>query len=187
MDSEVRNTETGEAVPPLYTARTVLNAQTQQEASQALAPKYTKFVSYSALAICVVILGVLIWQYLETKSQQNLLLSAVLVLLIGYMVYSHLTMPKRLIRRWEEGMRQNYGTAELHLTTEFFTFNLAQTLEENQDIVVESYSDLSGLRETEHLFLLRRNASTWFFVAKSGLEGCTEEEFRSFISGRMGG
>ena len=48
MDSEVRNTETGEAVPPLYTARTVLNAQTQQEASQALAPKYTKFVSYSA-------------------------------------------------------------------------------------------------------------------------------------------
>lgn len=187
MDSETQKNQPEETVPPVFTAKTILNAAAQQEASKALTTKFTRFVGYSSFGICAVLLGLLIWQYVETKSQQNLLLGGLVLLFLAYMIYNRLTGNKKYLRRWEETMVKNYGTGELHLTTEFYKLNLAQTLEENQEMVVESYSDLKAFRETEHLFLLQRNPSTWFFVAKDGLEGCTEEEFRSFITEHMGG
>ena len=44
---------------------------------------------------------------------------------------------------------------------------------------------LSDLRESEHLFLLRRSQQQRFFIAKDGFTAGTADEFRKFISERI--
>lgn len=179
--------EQPELEPPLYTCETVLNVQAQQEASEALTPKYMKYIVYVCLGLFAVMFALLLWSYLADRQTTNLVL-ALLVLAVGvYLGYRQLTAPKKLMQQWEESMRKNYGTDALHLLTEFYRFSVAQTLKENNDVLVDSYTDLLALRETEHLFLLKKGRGNWYFLAKDGLKNCSADEFRTFISERIGG
>ena len=49
------------------------------------------------------------------------------------------------------------------------------------------YSTITELRETEHLFLLHCGRQQWYFVNKAGFQKGTPDEFRTFISERIGG
>lgn len=173
--------------PPIYTCQTLLNVQTQQEASRAVSPKYLKYVNYVCFVLCIVMFALLLWAYLVGGAVINLVL-ALLVLAVGaYLAYSHFNTPKKMLVQWEENMKKNFGTSELHLTTEFYKFSIAQTLNENDELTVDNYADLQALVETKHLFLLKKSRGSWYFVAKNGLQNCSADEFRSFISERIGG
>ena len=52
---------------------------------------------------------------------------------------------------------------------------------------MQGYSALSELKESEHLFLLRRSKQQWFFVAKDGFTVGNAEDFRKFITERLEG
>lgn len=173
--------------PPKFSANTVINAAVQQEASEAVASKSAKFVSYGCLALVVLSLGLLIWQYVVTKSTMNLMMVLLCVLVIVYLVYSQITMPKKALARWEASIVKSFGSKELHLTTEFYEYSLAQSVKEDGSVNVQGYSDIIELRESEHLFLLRRSKQQWFFVAKDGFTVGSAEAFRSFITERLEG
>lgn len=172
---------------PLFAANTVLNAERQLEASKAVSPKLPQLLSIFLIVFAVGALGVLLWLYFAGGDQNNLFMAIVVVALIGYMVYSRLAMPKKAMLRWEEKLLNNYGSMELHLLTEFYDKALAQTLLEDGDLTTEGYSAVTEMKETEHLFLLRHSAQQWFFVEKTGFTVGTADEFRTFITERIGG
>ena len=64
---------------------------------------------------------------------------------------------------------------------------VAQTLQENGEVLDAGYSTITELRETEHLFLLHCGRQQWYFVNKAGFTKGTPDEFRTFISERIGG
>lgn len=183
----VTGEETGETPAPAFTVKTILNAQMEQEASQALAPKFSKYMSYVLYGIAAALLVLLLVQFFMYQSSQDLILIGVVVLLLAYITYSRLSMPKKMIQRWEAQMIQNFGSAELHLTAELFEHSMAQSLEEDENVTVVGYSELRELRETEHLLLVHRSGNNWFFLAKDGVEGATIEDVRAFLSQRIGG
>lgn len=187
MSDELHPEETEETSlePPCFSVNTVIDADLQMEASKALARKSTKIVSYVCFALVVASLGVLLWQYFMTKESINLIMSGLVVLALVYLCYSYFSLPKRALRRWEESVLRAYGSRELHLCTEFYRHSLVQTMRENDSVVVQGYSELSELRETEHLFLLRHSKQQWFFIGKEGFTAGTAEEFRKFIAERI--
>ena len=141
------------------------------------------WVTFQNLAV---LLGISLWQYFTTFATDRLVMAGVLVLVIAFLIYSRLTAPKKALKRWESGMRRSYGTDALHLTTEFFDHSLAQSVEECDDLIVEGYSKISELRETEHLLLLRCSARQWFFVDKSGFTVGDAEQCKDFLRDRIG-
>ncbi len=173
--------------PPKFSVNTVINAKVQQEASQTLATGSAKMISYVCFALVVVAFGLLIWQYVIARTSTNLIMTILCALVLIYLAYSHLTMPKKALARWESSLVRTYGSAELHLTTEFYNLSLAQTVREDGAVNVQGYSELSELRESEHLFLLRRSKQQWFFLAKDGFTVGTADEFRAFIKARLEG
>lgn len=187
MNEENLQEQSAAPNPPIFSCRTLLNAQTQQEAAQALAPRYLKFVNYTCFGLCVVMFGLLLWSFFAQGNTFNLVLAVVVLLVAAYQLYSHFRLPQKMLTQWEENMRKKFGTDALHLTTEFYKFSIAQTLDENNDVLVDNYSDLLALVETEHLFLLKKNRSFFYLLAKDGFQNCSAEEFRSFISERIGG
>ena len=172
--------------PARFVAKTTLNAQMQLEASKQLAPKFGMVTSIIGIGLMVVLLGITVWQYFTTKANDRLLMAGVLVLVIAFLIYSRLSAPKKALKGWETKLRRTYGTDALHLTTEFFEHSLAQSVEEIDDFIVEGYSKISELRETEHLLLLRCSAKQWFFVEKTGFTTGSVDDFREFIRTRMG-
>lgn len=188
LDNDEEETPVTPLDPPKFAVKTVLNAQIQKEASEAVSPKSAKITSiicYILLAGSVLLVG---WQYLQTRDSSMLLMLGVVVLVCAYLIYNQLTMPKRALRRWEEGMIRTYGTAELHLCTECYELNMVQTLQENEEnVIIEGYSDLGTLTESEHLFLLKRSRQQYFFLAKDGFTVGTADEFRAFINEKIGG
>ena len=76
-------------------------------------------------------------------------------------------------------------SSDLH--TDFYDLTLAQTLQENGEVLDAGYSTITELRETEHLFLLHCGRQQWYFVNKAGFTKGTPDEFRAFISERIGG
>lgn len=174
------------ADPPRFTAKTTLNAAVQLEASKALAPKIGSVTGIVGIALMAVLLGISLWQYFTTFATDRLVMAGVLVLVIAFLIYSRLTAPKKALKRWESGMRRSYGTDALHLTTEFFDHSLAQSVEECDDLIVEGYSKISELRETELLLLLRCSARQWFFVDKSGFTVGDAEQCKDFLRDRIG-
>lgn len=191
-ESEVTEIEETEAEapaldPPKFSANTVINAEIQREASEAVASKNAKYVSYGCIALVVVAFGLLVWQYVATRTTTGLLMLLLSALVVFFLIYSQVTMPKKAIARWEASMRRSFGTTELHLTTEFYNLSLAQSVQEDGSVNVQGYSDISELRESEHLFLLRRSKQQWFFVAKDGFTVGNAEDFRSFITDRIEG
>ena len=172
--------------PAKFVAKTTLNAQMQLEASKQLAPKFGLVTSILGIGLMVVLLGITVYQYFTTKANDRLLMTGVLVLVIAFFVYSRLAAPKKALKNWETKLRRTYGTDALHLTTEFFEHSLAQSVEEIDDFIVEGYSKISELRETEHLLLLRCSAKQWFFVEKAGFTTGSVDDFLEFIRARMG-
>lgn len=187
--TEVEDTEEEAPVldPPKFSVNTVIDASIQKEASEAVASKNAKFVGYGCIALVVVALGLLIWQYVVTGSTMGLMMTLLCVLVIVYLVYSQITMPKKALARWEASILRSFGSKELHLTTEFYEYSLAQSVKEDGSVNVQGYSDLSELKESEHLFLLRRSRQQWFFVAKDGFTTGNAEDFRTFITERLEG
>ena len=171
--------------PPLFSVNTVIDAKIQQEASEAVAVKSAKYVSYGCLALVILAFGFLVYQYIVARSTSSLVLMIGAGLVVAYLIYSQITMPKKALERWEASIRRSFGASELHVTTEFYPLSLAQTVKEDGSVNVQGYSELSDLRESEHLFLLRRTQQQWFFVAKDGFTAGTADEFRKFISARI--
>jgi len=187
LPTEERAEEAPELEAPLFAAQTVLNAERQLEASKAVSPKLPRLMSIFLIVFAAAAAGVLLWLYFTRGDSKNLIMAIIVLPLIGYMVYSRLVMPKKAMLRWESKLLNNYGCTELHLLTEFYDRALAQTLQEDGDLTTEGYSAISELKETEHLFLLRHTAQQWFFVEKSGFTVGTADEFRAFITERIGG
>ena len=90
-------------------------------------------------------------------------------------------------RSWQQNIQSKYGSNALHLHTDFYDLTLAQTLQENGEVLDAGYSTITELRETEHLFLLHCGRQQWYFVNKAGFTKGTPDEFRAFISERIGG
>lgn len=175
--------------PPLFTVNTVLCAELQMEASKAVSPKATKYVGYGAFVLAALGLVLMIYRCFAEGGSTNIVLTVFLALLMAYLVYSSLTGPKKAIARWEENMRRSFGTAELHLCTEFYDRALAQTVAEDNSLMTEGYSAITQMKETEHLILLKHSSTQWYFLAKEGFQGGTEEveKFLTFISSKIGG
>lgn len=185
---DIEETEEAPALdPPKFSANTVINAAVQQEASETVASKNAKYVSYGCIALVVVAFGLLIWQYVVNRTTMGLMMILLCALVIVYLVYSQVTMPKKALARWEASIERSFGSKELHLTTEFYEYSLAQSVKEDDSVNVQGYSDLSEIRESEHLFLLRRSKQQWFFVAKDGFTVGSAEDFRTFITERIEG
>lgn len=184
--ADAENEAPEELEPARFTAKTVLDAQVQLEASKTLAPKIGNVTGIIGIGLMVALLGVTLWQYFTTFQTDRLLMAGLLVLVIAFFVYSRKTAPKKALKRWETSMQRTYGTKQLHLTTEFFEHSLAQSVEESEDFLVEGYSKISELRETEHLLLLRCSARQWFFIAKDGFTVGNAEDFKEFIRARIG-
>ena len=185
---DIEETEEAPALdPPKFSANTVINAAVQQEASETVASKNAKYVSYGCIALVVVAFGLLIWQYVVNRTTMGLMMVLLCALVIVYLVYSQVTMPKKALARWEASIERSFGSKELHLTTEFYEYSLAQSVKEDGSVNVQGYSDLSEIRESEHLFLLRRSKQQWFFVAKDGFTVGNAEDFRKFITERLEG
>lgn len=172
---------------PRFTVKTTLNAQTQYEASRALTPKYARVTVWACMGLAAVMLCVTLVQFFRTRDNSNLLMAGVLALLLLYLCYTQFSTPKKALQRWEENIRRNFGATELHLTTEFFALNLAQSIEEGDDVTVEGYSALGRMVETERLLLIQSGRRQWFFLEKSGLQNGTVEELKAFLSERIGG
>ena len=114
-------------------------------------------------------------------------LALLLVLVVGYALFNQLRGPRTALRRWQQNIQSKYGSNALHLHTDFYDLTLAQTLQENGEVLDAGYSTITELRETEHLFLLHCGRQQWYFVNKAGFTKGTPDEFRAFISERIGG
>ena len=187
LTAEEEEEEVPELEAPRFAAETVLNAERQLEASKAVSPKIAQMLSYFLIVFAAAAVGLLLWLYFTYGGKRNLVMAILTVLLIGYMVFSRLTMPKKAMRQWELRLYQNYGVSELHLLTEFYGKAMAQTLKEDGSLSTEGYSAIREMKETEHLFLLRHGAQQWYFIDKAGFTVGTADEFRTFITERIGG
>lgn len=182
--TSTENTEPLE--PPRYVIKTTLNGTVQLEASKALAPKFGRVAGWLGIGLMLVMLAMTLWQLIRDGGNDRLFMALLLVAVIAFLAYTQFSAPKKAIRRWEANMRRSFGTEELHLTAEFFEHSLAQTAQETDDLIVEGYSKISELRETEHLLLLRCSARQWFFLEKCGFTLGDEESFKAFIRSRIG-
>lgn len=181
--------ETAPEVAPkaLFTVKTVLNTEMQNEASLALTPKLNDIVSYICFIVTGIMGAILVWRYFAGDGAQNLVMAALVVVLLAYLIYTRRAGPKKALARWEEQMIRNFGTAELHLTAEFYEHSLAQSVEEDENVTVVGYSELNEYKETEHLLLVHNKGSHWFFLDRTGVQGATIEELKAFLDRKMGG
>ena len=186
---EILEEEEVELPEALFRVETLLNAESQKEASMAVRGKAGNAIGWFFLGICAVMLGVLVWRYFSAEVRQNnqLFLMGILVLAMGMYFYNMFFGQKKALKRWEEDLRRQFGSPCLHLTMEFFPMSLCQSVRESEDTRVEGYSSISGFKESENLFLLRCNKQQWYFVSKKGFTLGSAESFRKFISEKIGG
>ncbi len=176
-----------EVIPPRFVVKTTLNAQLQLEASTALAPKSAKWLTYICLVLVAAMAGFCVYVYVTTRSSTYLFYSVLMLMVGAFLAYQKFLMPKVSLKKWEQSMLARYGTRELHLTLEFFEHSLAQSVEELDDVEQEGYSALSRIVETEHLILIKRNRTLWFFLEKSGFTVGRAEDFLPFLQEKIGG
>lgn len=172
---------------PKFVVETTINTDCQLEASRGVMPKATRVLNYVCIGITVILLGVILWQYIATREKGHLILLLVLIAVFGLLALNQIRGPRTALKRWEQSIRQRYGTNALHLRTEFYELTLAQTMLEDDSMTEQGYSGISELKETEHLFLLHCGRQQWFFVSKEGFQVGTPDEFRAFIQDRIGG
>ncbi len=181
--------ETPELPDTLFRVETVLDIESQKEASQAVRGKLMDVVTWVFVGLCVVLLGVFLWQFFSAESRDNsqIFLMVVLVFAIGMSLYNKFIGQKKALKRWEADLQRRYGSPALHLTMEFFERSLCQSVRETEDTQIEGYSILSQMKESENLFLLHCGKQQWYFVSKKGFTKGTPEDFRKFISEKIGG
>ena len=175
-------------VEPLFVVETTIDAAVHSEASEAAGGKKSKILGWAMIVLCAVgLIYTLVICIVHQAWLQNAFGLAAISLMLLYAIYSHKALPKKAVKRWEENIMRRFGAPALHLTTEFYPLSLCQTLHENEDLIDEGYSSLTGIIESENLFLLRYNRQQCFFVSKNGFTKGTPDEFRSFIEARIGG
>lgn len=172
---------------PVFVVESPVNTQVQKELADALASARSRLISYILIALLIAAAALFFDRYIEFGGIGNLLVLLLTVAGLGYLIYVYAFLPKKNLRRWEETVFLAYGVREAHLVTRFYEKSLSQTLQEDGTLTVQDYSGLTELRETEHLFLLCLKGRQWFFVNKEGFTTGTPEEFRTFISARIGG
>ncbi len=188
MDNEILENADVQIDPPKYVVKTTLNAAHQIEAADAVQGKGFHIFSYVCMGLCTCMFIALIVIYFIDKNSSNLFMAALLVLTLAFLIYNKYSMPKKSMMRWEQGIERAFGTKELHLTTEFYERSLIQVLEENEENMSDSgYSEITDMRETENLLLLRQSKRQWYFVEKKGFQVGDVESFKKFITERMGG
>lgn len=186
MDNEIL--EHGELDQPKFVVKTTLNAAHQIEAADAVQGKGFHIFSYVCMGLCTCMFIALIVIYFIDKNSSNLFMAALLVLTLAFLIYNKYSMPKKSMARWEQSIENSFGTKELHLTTEFYERSLIQILDESEDHMTDSgYSEITEMRETEHLFLLRQSKRQWYFVEKEGFQIGNADAFKKFITERIGG
>ena len=174
--------------PPKFVIETVLCADMQTEALKAVQPKFMNIFAYVCMGLCTAMFAALIVIYFQTKESGNLFYAALMLFTLAFMLYNKLLGPKKQRDRWENQILRAFGTTELHLTTEFYELSLIQTMQEDADNMIDAgYSDLTELKETETLFLLRCKNRQWFFLSKKGFRMGSPDSFRRFINERIGG
>lgn len=181
--------EEREALPEtLFCVTTVLNAETQKEASETVRGKAFDYISWFFMGLCALLAGILLWQYFFAEPRDNgrLLMALIAVVALLFAVYNKLFAGKKALKRWEESLQKQFGTTALHLNLECFPLSLSQTVAESGETLVEGYSSLSRMKESEHLFLLQCGKQQWFFVSKEGFTKGNAEDFRKFISEKIG-
>lgn len=185
--AEIEEEVPAEPLKPQFSINTTLDAQVQLEASTTLQPKSMKYLNFVLYGLVGVMMIVLLWQFIVSKSTSNLLMMGILALMLVFMLYNRFVTPKKAMIRWEDNLRRQFGTNALHLTTEFFALSLSQTVVETGDVLVEGYSAIRDFRESEHLFLLKCGGRNWFFIEKEGFQIGQADAFRSFINAKIGG
>ena len=174
--------------PPKFVVQTTLNADMQIEATNATQSKAIIAFGYVCMGLCAAMFIALIVMYFMTKSGANLFYAALMLLTLAYLLYSKFVTPKKQRARWESNIQRAFGSKDLHLTTEFYELSLVQTLQEDEENIVDAgYSELREMKESENLFLIRCANRQWFFLSKKGFRTGSVDAFRDFINERIGG
>ena len=167
---------------PKFVVKTVLDGDSQLEATGATTAKSAAVMSYVVLGLCGVMLVALIVAYFTSKNASNLVMAAIILLCIAFLIYNKTTAPKKAVQRWEGQLLRAFGAPRIHLVTEFYDRSLIQTVEEQADNILDAgYSEIKDMKESEHLFLLKVSGRQWFFVAKDGFTTGDAESFREFM------
>ncbi len=174
---------------PLFVCETEINAKYQEEASKAASQKTAMIMDSILYGFCLLMAGFLVVDsIMNQRWKQNAFMLVVVALAVVYTIFAKKRAPKKALQRWEEAIIRKYGSASLHLTTEFYALSLAQTLKEDEEqFIGDGYSSIDELKESEHLLLLRHGKNQYYFVSKDGFTKGTAEEFRQFITERIGG
>ena len=169
--------------------KTVLDLKAQAEATKAVRGKLIELITWIFVAICGAFAVVMFWQYFtaEEPPKSNLIFGGLMLLAVLFSIYNKLFGSKRALKKWESSLQQKFGTSALHLTTEFYPRSLSQTVEETENVMVEGYSVVTNMKESESLFLLYVGARQWYFISKTGFEVGDADSFRKFISEKIGG
>ena len=196
MDSEEKNLPEPEEVTeeketpeepkelpkPLFVVKSVLDGEAQLEATNATTGKSAAIMSYIILGICIAMFVTLTVLFFLYKDTGNLVMAVVLLLCIGFVIYNKKVAPKKAVQRWETDLIRIVGEPRLHLVTEFYEHSLVQTVEEQEDNIMDAgYSEIRDMKESEHLFLLKAGGRQWFFLAKDGFTVGDADSFRKFI------
>ena len=192
MDNEIYEIDELEELEPItkpkFVVQTTLNADMQIEATKAIQPKSVIVFGYVCMGLCAAMFLALVVMYFVTGGGANLFYAALMLLTLAYLLYSKFVAPKKQRARWESNIRRAFGTNELHLTTEFYELSLVQTLQEDEENIVDAgYSELREMKESETLFLVRCANRQWFFLSKKGFRTGSVDAFRDFINERIGG
>ena len=118
-----------------FSVDTTIDADIQYEASKSLMPRYVQLLTWVCFGLSVVLLGIMVWQYVMTKNTMHLVLALLLVLVVGYALFNQLRGPRTALRRWQQNIQSKYGSNALHLHTDFYDLTLAQTLQENGEVL----------------------------------------------------
>lgn len=193
INEELENkdeTEVSEAIDsPIFVCHTVLDGNAQEEIMKIALGKKAMGTDVVIYSMCILLSGYMIADSIlnHAWSRHALWLGVMVILAILTFVLRK-NAPKRAVKYWEESIIKQYSTSALHTTTEFYNRSLAQSIEEDEDqIIVDGYSSIEKMTETENYFLLHYGNSRAYVVAKKGFEGNTEEQFRTFITERIGG
>lgn len=189
-EEEMEEEEAAEPLPEvLFRVKTVLDMKAQAEATKAVRGKLIELITWIFVAICGAFAVVMFWQYFTAEEPQksNLIFGGLMLLAVLFSIYNKLFGSKRALKKWESSLQQKFGTSALHLTTEFYPRSLSQTVEETENVMVEGYSVVTNMKESESLFLLYVGARQWYFISKTGFEVGDADSFRKFISEKIGG
>lgn len=189
-EEEIEEEEAAEPLPEvLFRVKTVLDLKAQAEATKAVRGKLIELITWIFVAICGAFAVVMFWQYFtaEEPPKSNLIFGGLMLLAVLFSIYNKIFGSKRALKKWESSLQQKFGTSALHLTAEFYPRSLSQTVEETENVMVEGYSVVTNMKESESLFLLYVGARQWYFISKTGFEVGDADSFRKFISEKIGG